>query len=402
MWTSADSPEAVSDYDRSRRPLYSAGTGTCRLVDRGLTTETAEGELLKYDAQRLASAASIVHLRGTALASSRLWIQVSICILVSGISCLLVCVFCKRPELISVSKVREAVGYFSLFVAFMLAFFVSLAVERWWEVRHVMLGGLWSAIDDLTMVLAAHFPRREHRRLKTLLLRYCLLSMELMFMEARDPEVDLHELCRRKLLLEEEREKLAPLASKSQVVWVWIAGTLQRLAEQGKLSSRLLVMLYGICNRARASLGGVFMYLDTQLPFSYLHLLAVVVHINNMAVAVKCGVLSAIAIRNLLGAESAKAPVSVAENAQMLLLQLFSAVAVPLFYLGLLEVGVLASDPVGTKLQDFPRSAYHMWMRDECEAFQTTSEEAPIEIARVADQVTIKEQGFVHDCVVIV
>jgi len=251
-------------------------------------------------------------------------------------------------------------------------------------------------------VLAVHFPSREHRRLKTLVLRYCLLSVELMFMEARYGEVDLSELCRRQLLRDDEREKLERSPSKPEVVWVWIAGIFQRLAETGKLPSRLLTTLYRSCAQARGAVGSLFAHLDTQLPFSYVHLISVVVHANSLMVSAKCGAVAAVALRNLCRPETKSAPVSDAENLQVLLMQVFCAVVVPLVTLGLLEVTVLISDPFGSTFQEFPRSAYHMWMRDECEAFQTTAEEAPAEIAQVANKVEIKDERLVHDCVVIV
>mmetsp|Transcript_127118 Transcript_127118/g.220320 ORF Transcript_127118/g.220320 Transcript_127118/m.220320 type:complete len:413 (+) Transcript_127118:53-1291(+) len=394
--------EVATEYDRARRPLYSDGTGTCRIVNRGLCIETTDGELVKYDAKRLGSAAALAQIQGTVLASTSLWLHVGLYVLMATSVGVAVELCSERPELISGEKIREVVNYMSLFVAVTLALYVAVVIERWWEMRNTMLGGLWCAVDDLTMVLAVHFPRREHRRFKTLILRYCLLSVELMFMEAQGSEVDMGELCRRHLLRTDEREKLEKLASKPQVVWVWIAGTLQRLAEAGKLPSRLLVSLYGICAKARGALGGVSAHLDTQLPFTYVHLLSVVVHVNNLLVALKCGVLSAIAIWNLRRPETRKSPISDAENLQVLLLQIFCVVGIPFFNLGLLEVGVLVGNPLSNKFQDFPRSAFHMWMRDECEALQTTAEEAPAEISRVTEKVKFKDQSLVQDCVVVV
>lgn len=394
--------EVATEYDRARRPLYSEGTGSCQIVDRGLCTETTDGELLRYDAKRVGSAVALAQIHGTVLASTSLWLHVGLYVLIAIAVGLAVGLCSEQPQLISTSKIREAVNYLSLFVAVALALHVGLVIERWWEMRNTMLGGLWCAIDDLTMVLAVHFPRREHRRFKTLVLRYCLLSVELMFMEARGSEADLGVLCRRHLLRNDEREKLEKLPSKPQVVWVWIAGTLQRLAEAGKLPSRLLVSLYGICANARGALGGVSVHLDTQLPFTYAHLLSVVVHVDNLLVAMKCGALAAVAIWNLHRPEGKDKPISDAENLQVLLIQIFSVVAIPFFNLGLLEVGILIADPLSTKFQDFPRSAFHMWMRDECEALQTTAEEAPAEISRVTEKVKIKDQSLVQDCVVVV
>mmetsp|Transcript_2584 Transcript_2584/g.7688 ORF Transcript_2584/g.7688 Transcript_2584/m.7688 type:complete len:429 (-) Transcript_2584:23-1309(-) len=416
-------PEVPSDKDRARRPLYSQGTGSCTFVDQGIWTETGDGELVKYDMHRIGSAASLARLRGTVLGSSALWLHVVLYLAFAVMVGIAVGLLAERPDLVGASRVGEAVNYFCLFVSVSVAFHVTLAVERWWELRSKLLGELWRATNDLNMVLAVHFPSREHRRLKTLILRYCLLSFELMFMQARDGKADLHELCSRNLLRPDERERLEQLAFQPQVVWVWIAGTFQRLAEAGKLPSSLLVSIYEICTRARTSVGSIFAHLDTQLPFSYVHLISAAVHANNLLVSAKCGTMAAVAIRNLVQhpvasfAASAVAqdiatamaatftgaggsgigPSSIGENVQVLLLQCLQLLFVPLATVGLLEVAALVAEPFGSGFQDFPRSAYHIWLRDECEAFQTAAEEAPKELARVADVVEAKEPLLVHD-----
>lgn len=393
--------EVPSDKDRARRPLYSAGTGSCTFVQQGIRTETRDGELVKYDAQAMGSVASLARLRGTVLSSWILWLHVGLYLGSAVAVCAAVGALAEAPHLVRATRVSEAVNYLSTLVSVSLAFHTALAVGRWWELRSSLLGELWRATNDLTMVLAVHFPSREHRRLKTLVLRYCLLSFELMFMQVRTGDADLHELCERQLLRDDERETLEQLQAKPQVVWVWIAGTFQRLAAAGKLPSRLLTSLYGICTRARSAVGGVFTHLDTQLPFSYVHLVSVVVHANNLLVAAKCGTMAAVAIEHLRHPEPAEGepPVSSTENVQALLLQCLQAIFVPLTTVGLLAVGGLVADPFSDGLQDFPRSAYHVWLRDECESFQTAAEEAPKELARVADVVEARQPHLVHDCV---
>merc|ERR1719401_354018 len=223
-------------------------------------------------------------------------------------------------------------------------------------------------------------------------------------MQVRTGGADLHELCERQLLHNDERERLEQLQARPQIVWVWIARTFQRLAAAGKLPSRLLTTLYGICMRARTAVGGVFAQLDTQLPFSYVHLVSVVVHANNILVAAKCGTMAAVAISHLRHPETSvgKVAVSSTDAVQALLLQCLQAIGVPLTTVGLLTVGVLVADPINDGLQDFPRSAYHVWLRDECESFQTAAEEAPKELAHVADLVEAMHPHLVHDCVCVV
>jgi len=371
--------------DRLRRPLFSESTGTCRLQDLGMITETSAGEFLRYNGSRLSSAAALGQIRGTVLASWSLWLHVVLYAAIAAAVCIAVSLCAGQPELIEINHVSEAVAYFASFVATALAIHMYIAVERWWQLRSQMLGGLWCAINDLAMILAAQFPARAHRRLRTLVIRYCLLSVEIMFMQARTGQVDFGELSRRRLLREDEREKLETSAAKAQVVWVWVTGIFQRLAETEKLPPQLAVKLYDICETGRTSLEGFFVHLETQLPFSYTHLMAVLVHGNCLVVAGKCGLVAAMALGNLRGQNEQK-PASGSENLQVLLLQIFSAIAIPLFTLGMLEVGVLVGDPFGAQFQDFPVSAFHVWMRDECEALQTAAEEVPSEIARVTNQ----------------
>lgn len=339
-------------------------------------------------------------VRGTVLGSWSLWLHLVFYVAVATAAGVAATCSAERLELVGPGRVSEAANYMSLLVAVALAFYVSACVERWWEVRNTMFGGLWTAVDDLNMILAAHFPRKEHKRFKDLILRYCLLSVELVFAQARgDHFEELADLRQRQLLTDDEKDRLEGVAAKPQVVWVWIAAVFQRLAASEKLSSRLLVTLYGICTKARGSVGGLTAYNNTQLPFAYVHLTSVIVHASNLMVAVKCGVLAAVALHNLRRPEVEGEPVSFHENLHVLLLQVLSAVLLPLFTLGLLEVGVLVSDPLGPSSPD-PRAAYHAWLRDECEAFRATAEKAPSEIARVAESVEVQDVATVHDCYV--
>lgn len=359
---------------------------------------TADGKLFKYDVAYVNSVASLFRFAGTPFASWMLWLHallnVSICILV----CASVLLLCKSPELIKPQRISEVVWYMSSFVAFTLGFYLTAVVQRWWAIRSQMLGGLWGAVNDLSHVLAVHFCQPENRVLQALVLRYGLASFELTFMQGTGIDGDLMELVRKGLLKHDEAGKLQPLPSKAQVIWVWIAGIFQGLAQQGKVSSRLLIQIYGICSTARTSISGVFAYVDTQLPYSYVHLLGVIVHLNNFLVAAKCGVVSAIAISNLMRSEH-RSPISDAENSQVLCLQIITLIAVPVIYTALLIQAAALSDPF--KEQGFPGTAYRCFMRDECKGFQQAGEDVPPEVVRIAQMVECPEETFIHDVVVV-
>jgi len=223
-------------------------------------------------------------------------------------------------------------------------------------------------------------------------------------MQAQGTDGVLGGLVKQQLLTDDEKRKLEELVSKPQAMWIWIAGIFQRLAEGGKLSSRLLTVIYGICARARASVGrgrGAFSYLDTQLPFPYVHLLSVLVHLNNLAIAVKCGALAAVAVWNLMRSE-AHGPVSDAENIQILTLQGLLCIGAPALYHAVLEEAARLGDPFGDRFQDFPRRAYHVWMRSEFEALQAAGERPPDEALQVTKEFVVREGDLVQDRITVI
>lgn len=408
-------PEYSGRYRAAERFRPHTVEGPCFCIHKPLEPCDEQGrpppqQLLRYDDQYASSVLSLVQLRGTVFASWSIWLHSLGNFTLAAIVCAIVFFSCRRPELINVDRVCEIVEYSSIFVGFLLVFYLSLAVRRWWAMRTDTLGGLWNAVGDLSMLLAAHLPHENSAELKQLVLRYSLASFELMFMQAQGTDGVLGGLVRQKLLTDDEKRKLEELVSKPQAMWVWIAGIFQRLAERGKLSSRFLVVAYNICSRARASVGrgrGAFTYLDTQLPFPYVHLLSVLVHLNNLAIAGKCGILSAVAIWNLRASESkskGKGCIADSEHIQVLLLQVvFVLLAPALCHAVLAEVAGLG-DPFGDRFQDFPRRAYHIWMRSECEALLAAGElrNQPSEALKVTEEFEVREGDLVQDRVTIV
>eukprot|EP00746_Dinoflagellata_sp_MGD_P123539 gnl/MRDRNA2_/MRDRNA2_58169_c0_seq1.p1 gnl/MRDRNA2_/MRDRNA2_58169_c0~~gnl/MRDRNA2_/MRDRNA2_58169_c0_seq1.p1 ORF type:complete len:385 (-),score=59.34 gnl/MRDRNA2_/MRDRNA2_58169_c0_seq1:69-1223(-) len=360
-------------------------------------TYTEDGKLFKYDMAHVNTVASLFRLTGTAFASCTLWLHVLLNISIGILVCAAVLLLCRSPELIDVQKVGHVVWYMSAFVAFILCFYLTNAVSRWWAIRSYMLGGLRGAVNDLSHLLAVHLGQPENRTLQALVLRYSLASFELTFMQGSGIDGDLLELVRKGLLKHDEAGKLQPLPSKSQVVWVWIAGIFQGLAQQGKISSRLLIQIYDTCSTARRSISGVFAYVDTQLPYAYVHLVGATVHLNNFLVATKCGVMSAIAINNLMRHEH-NIPISDAENVQVLCLQIITLIVVPLLYHALLMEAAALSDPFVE--QGFPGTAYRCFMRDECKGFQQAGEDLPPEVVSTTLLVE-SEETFIHDVVVV-
>mmetsp|Transcript_165523 Transcript_165523/g.531169 ORF Transcript_165523/g.531169 Transcript_165523/m.531169 type:complete len:417 (+) Transcript_165523:154-1404(+) len=387
----------------SRGPAERFGEDESARLQREESFKPAHMKHGKYSVRYITSICSLFEFRGTAFASWSIWLHVLAYVLFSGAVGVLVFFSCRRPELIDTRRLAEPVVYSSFILGFMLVFHLSVALRRWWSLRLDTLGGLTAAVGDLTMLLATHFPQESCSELKALVRRYCLASLELTFMQAQGTDGVLGGLVSHKLLTDDEKRKLEELVSKPQAMWVWIAGIFQRLAERGKLSSRLLNHLYGICSRGRAAVGrgqGAFAYLDTQVPFAYVHFLSVMVHLNSLAIAGKCGVVSAVALWNLQRSEE-KGPISDMENAQVLLIQIVLVMGIPALYHAVLEEVAHLSDPFGDKPRDFQRRACHEAMRRECEALQMAGEQPPLEALQVTEEFEVREGDLVHDVIVL-
>lgn len=256
-------------------------------------------------------------------------------------------------------------------VFFILGPYVATAVTRWWQVRRDGVGGLWGAIDDLASWSASWFCERTiaDRAARALVIRLGLLSHALLYKEARGEAEDLEDLLSAGILLEHEARALQPLASKPLVVWAWMTHFWTRaLASRLDTSpiphaAQLAPMIHTKCMQGRGAIGLALAYVDTQQPFTYLHLLSTITDValalNSAAVGVQAGRYLTAAPERLLQAE-----------VPLHLLCAFVRVAsFVLISSGLLSIGVQMDNPMGDDPGDFPALAHQVYIKRECESF---------------------------------
>ena len=252
---------------------------------------------------------------------------------------------------------------------FILGPYVALSVSRWWTVRREGVGGLWGATDDLSMYACAWFHRKTiaDRAARALIVRYGLLSLALLFKQARGEEDQLDDLVTSGLLLEREAAALQPLSSKPLVVWAWMSRFWSQ-ALAGELATTPIVhapQLAPIVMRriadARGACGTALAFIDTQQPFPYVHLLAIM---TDLALAVNAATCGLQAGRDLNDSDTQY------HEVPLLLLTAWLRVAVVVvIFNGLLAVGSELDNPLGDDPADLPALAFQVWMKKECESF---------------------------------
>ena len=252
---------------------------------------------------------------------------------------------------------------------FLVGPYIGGSVTRWWAVRKDGIGGLWGAVDDLCMWAAAYFDQKTSadRTARSLVLRYGLLSHALLYKQARGEEDQLDDLLAAGLLLPHEQEALQPLASKPLVVWAWLSHFwAQALAGELQVTpiphaAQLAPMVLGKCAQGRGALGLSLSYVDSQQPFPYVHLLAL---LTDLALIVNAAAVGLSVGRDLQDADTHRAEV------MLLLLCAFLRIgAFVLVFNGLLAVAVVLDNPLGDDSADLPALAYHSYMKKECDSF---------------------------------
>jgi len=164
-------------------------------------------------------------------------------------------------------------------------------------------------------------------------------------------------LIRLGILKSEEIRYLAGREQKAQLVWIWIAryalalGTRTKDADNDHIAA---VKIQKRCCVGRGAVSSIKTQLGTQLPFTYVQLIAMLVQCSHVVMAVGCGYTAAAAWGT--------------GKFAMLTAQVVQAVLVPLIFQSLLDVCVCINDPFGSDILDFSLLQYHVALVKTCES----------------------------------
>jgi len=266
-------------------------------------------------------------------------------------------------------KMRQFAKIMAGLTAFLLSFYTSTSVARWWTIRTGGVGGIKAATMDLEM-FTCQFVTQEPEVLNAIR-RYSRASLMLVFLWRRGqadpnkPEELKAQLLGRDLLTEHEIDKLLVWNHcLHETIWAWQAGIVTMLHKEGKIpSDQLLSLLLKRCSEGRTAVQLIHTHCAVRIPMQYVHLLGLLVKMHNVVLAIVMGTLFGAALRN---------------SEAVVCLQLFGRTLIlPFLFNAVLLINAELADPFEFSMADFPGTAYEKALENDGKAFVAASQNLP-------------------------
>lgn len=257
-----------------------------RIVDEGRGVR----KIARYREKKLVKFAwmlpKIFHT--TYLASGFCWLQILLLWANAGLVAILVNVALRKANMKTVESLQTGIKIsedLRTLAAFVLGFYLTKTIDIWWSLRHDTLQQLMNIVDNMCLRMAIYFPgsHYEDRHARETIMRYGILSVALLFKDARQVDVwsmkeakavgalDLDDLLEERLLTKREAKLLEGVPAKSQMCWVWISSLFTKWCLDGRLPDPLgnqnTMLVYS--EQARNAISTILAQLNMQFPLNY-------------------------------------------------------------------------------------------------------------------------------------
>merc|ERR1719468_600244 len=186
--------------------------------------------------------------------------------------------------------------------------------------------------------------------MRTGVMKYGMASVELLVQAAREAD-EVEMLVQHDLLTNTEVEFMREhdlLWQRPMIMWAWIMHIITDAMDHNKTPAPSRQVVIGQCLAARDGMANINMYLDTQLPFAYVHLITLLVNVQNILMAIKSGLTFAKAIPE--------------GKSFVCIQQVLSTAVIVFIYQALLTISYMIMDPFGDDVLDFPIRAYKAYV----------------------------------------
>jgi hypothetical protein len=247
------------------------------------------------------------------------------------------------------SKMRAFAMIMTGLACFLLSFYTSIAVSRWWTMRANGIGAIKASVIDLQALIYHQVSTKDDPLTKELdaVQRYGRASLMLIFLWRQNDLKNMRSRMEEHDILNEEECDILE-ASKHclhETIWAWQLGIVTKLHKKGKIKSdQLFALLCSKCTDGRAAAQCIHTHLAVRVPMQYVHLLGFLVKMHNVILAVIMGLLFGAAWRN---------------GYAILMVQLFGRTLIlPFLFNAILLINCDLSDPFNGGEADFPGEIY--------------------------------------------
>jgi len=318
----------------------------------------------------------------TVWVSKELWVMMLRLMGLAFAICLLTIVIIPRPDRLKVAKFTEVSKFLNVVVGLLMGFFLTSSMNRWHSCVNSFLQ-LLDAIRNLQMQLVAlGVPDKD----SILMLRYAFASAWLLYgtllletISGKEAQIAaravMYEKLHKKvaridptgntvLLTESEISAVRNTRDPPGVMWMWVAAFIGRLAQDGvipPMQSPTYGRIMSLCEVAHGGIRNVHGSISVQAPLTYTHMLATLVHINNLLCALTLGVVSGVAIGTSLMAHDMHLHTSrdaswneSTRDWQTLLVTFLYCTIGPCLYQALLIIALHLAQPFDTEDAEIP------------------------------------------------
>jgi len=252
-------------------------------------------------------------------------------------------------------KMRAFAMIMTQLAAFLLTFYTSICVTRWWVIRTQGVGGIKKAAVELEMFISQHVTRDVE--VLSAIRRYARASLILIVLWRRKQLSSMKEqLVGRGILLQNEADQLEEWNHcLHETIWAWQSGIVAKLHNEGKIKSEpLLCLLLDRCSEGRTAVQCIHTHLAVRVPMQYVHLLGLLVKLHNTVLAVIMGILFGAAVR---------------DGRTIICIQLFCRTLIlPVMFNAILLINCELSDPFDGAITAFPTSKYEKALEKDAQS----------------------------------
>jgi len=348
-----------------------------------------KGKVYSYNNDRLVTWGIFLSKTPAIVFQWRVWIVVP-CILCTAYSFALLVLFeVPQAQLLDTTSLDEFTKYLRVFIAFMLGLFLNNSFGRWQSSVSNFRQLLTSVKQLMWVARLMNFSEDLTAELE----RLCLLACYILDAELRTDlgcktiawkehwHTTFLALEEKGLLKKEEEEAFRQeraghcdidMGRYSTMVWAWIGQHISEMKAQPGVLVPMYIRLVCTCAAAQEKVDKLKTCVQVQVPFTYSYLLSMIVHLNNIILAVCGGLVIGSALSELHTDDS----LSTAKNDRGHTHKMYESCALlveettilliqPMMYQACLVIAQVLNHPFGENIYHLPTETFIEMLRDE-------------------------------------